>query len=146
MRVKASPSSRALLNTPMTGMLRVLSAATLAGKVCTTTKNAQWQKIIGPAFFNQPTDDAVVSKAVNEELPPLFDYLESQITGDWLVGSQFSIADISIGTQFVNLRLAGVSVDAARWPKLARYIARVHERPSFKKLIEEDRAALGQSA
>ena len=105
-----------------------------------------FQKIIGPAFFNQPTDDAVVSKAVNEELPPLFDYLESQITGDWLVGSQFSIADISIGTQFVNLRLAGVSVDAARWPKLARYIARVHERPSFKKLIEEDRAALGQSA
>jgi len=105
-----------------------------------------FQKIIGPAFFNQPTDDAVVSKAVNEELPPLFDYLESQITGDWLVGSQFSIADISIGTQFVNLRLAGVSVDAARWPKLVRYIARVHERPSFKKLIEEDRAALGQSA
>ena len=105
-----------------------------------------FQKIIGPAFFNQPTDDAVVSKAVNEELPPLFDYLESQITGDWLVGSQFSIADISIGTQFVNLRLAGVSIDAARWPKLARYIARVHERPSFKKLIEEDRAALGQSA
>ena len=105
-----------------------------------------FQKIIGPAFFNQPTDDAVVSKAVNEELPPLFDYLESQITGDWLVGSQFSIADIGIGTHFVNLRLAGVSVDTGRWPKLARYIARVHERPSFKKLIEEDRAALGQTA
>ena len=114
--------------------------------VAVTGPKIFFQKIIGPAFFNQPTDDAVVSKAVNEELPPLFDYLESQITGDWLVGSQFSIADISIGTQFVNLRLAGVSVDAARWPKLARYIARVHERPSFKKLIEEDRAALGQSA
>ena len=105
-----------------------------------------FQKIVGPRFFNQPTDDAVVSKAVSEELPPFLDYLESQLTGDWLAGSQFSIADISIGTQFVNLRLAGVSVDTARWPKLARYIARVHERSSFKTLIEEDRAALGLSA
>lgn len=105
-----------------------------------------FQKIVGPRFFNQPTDDAVVSKAISEELPPLLDYLESQLTGDWLAGSQFSIADIGIGTQFVNLRLAGVSIDATKWPKLARYIARVHERPSFKALIEEDRAALGLSA
>ena len=105
-----------------------------------------FQKIVGPRFFNQPTDEAVVSKAVSEELPPFLDYLESQLTGDWLAGSQFSIADISVGTQFVNLRLAGVSVDTARWPKLARYLARVHERPSFKPLIEEDRVALGLSA
>jgi glutathione S-transferase len=102
-----------------------------------------FQKIVGPRFFNQPTDEAVVSKAVNEELPPLLDYLESQLTSDWLVGSKFSIADIAIGTQFVNLRLAGVSVDTVRWPKLSRYLARVHERPSFKKLIDEDRVALG---
>ena len=44
------------------------------------------------------------------------------------------------------MRLAGVSVDTARWPKLSRYVARVHERPSFKKFIEEDRAALGLTA
>ena len=96
--------------------------------------------------MNQPTDEAAVTKAINEDLPPLFDYLESQLTGDWLAGSQFSIADVAVGTQFVNMRLAGVSVDTARWPKLSRYVARVHERPSFKKLIEEDRAALGLTA
>ncbi len=100
-------------------------------------------RIVGPRFFNQPADEAAIGKAITEELPPLFDYLESQISGDWLVGNQFSIADIGVGTPFVNMRLAGVSVDTARWPKLARYVARVHERPSFKTLIDEDRAALG---
>ncbi len=114
--------------------------------VAVTGAKIFFPRVVGPAFFNQPTDEAAVSKAINEDLPPLLDYLESQLTGDWLVGSQFSIADIGIGTHFVNARLAGVSIDTARWPKLARYVARVHERPSFKKLIEEDRAALGQTA
>jgi glutathione S-transferase len=105
--------------------------------------NVFFQRIVGPRFFNQPTDESVVSKALTEQLPPLFDYLESQLSGDWLVGSQFSIADIAVGSVIVNLRLAGASIDAARWPKLARHAARVHERPSFAKLIEEDRGALG---
>src|SRR5215469_17593254 len=49
-----------------------------------------FQKIAGPAIFKQPTDEAIINRAVNEELPPLFDYLESQLgKGDWLVGYQF---------------------------------------------------------
>ncbi len=100
-------------------------------------------RVVGPRFFNQPTDEAAVSKAIAEDLPPLFDYLESQLTGDWLAGGQFSVADASVGSMFVNLRLAGVTLDAGRWPKLARYVARVHERPSFRALIDEDRGALG---
>ena len=107
--------------------------------------NVFFQRIVGPRFFNQPTDEAVVAKALAEQIPPLLDYLEGQLTGDWLVGSQFSIADIGVGSPFVNLRLAGESVDAKRWPKLARYVARVHERPSFAQLIGEERGALGLS-
>ena len=101
-----------------------------------------FQKIVGPRFFNQPTDEAVVAKAVAEELPPLFDYIEGQLgSGDALVGGRFSIADIGIATQFVNLRHAGFGVDTKRWPKLARYVAAVHARPSFKALIDEEAAA-----
>ncbi len=103
-------------------------------------------RIVGPRFFNQPPDEAAIAKAIAEDLPPLFDYLESQVTGDWIAGNAFSIGDVAIGTAIANLRIAGVSIDAARWPKLARYVARVHERPSFAKLIAEDRAALGLEA
>lgn len=106
-----------------------------------------FQKVVGPMFFNQPTDEAVVKKAVDEELPPMFDYLEGQLTNDTaIVGKRFSIGDIGIGTQFVNLRHAGFGVDAKRWPKLARYIAAVHARPSFKALIDEEAPAFAKSA
>ena len=100
-------------------------------------------RVVAPRFFNQPADEAAIGKAIAEELPPIYDYLESQLTGDWLAGGMFSVGDVSVGSQFVNMRLAGVTLDAAKWPKLARYVARVHERPSYKTLIEEDRAALG---
>ena len=100
-------------------------------------------RVVAPRFFNQPADEAAVQKAIDEELPPLFDYLESQVTGDWIAGGQFSVGDIAIGSVFVNLRLAGVTPDAARWPKVARYVARIHERPTVAALIAEDRAALG---
>jgi glutathione S-transferase len=103
-----------------------------------------FQKIAAPAFFKQPTDEAIVTKAINEELPPLLDYLESQLgTGDWLVGRSFSIADIGVGTQFAQGRLCGVSPDAKRWSKLAAYVDRVLERPSFADAIAKGKAMLG---
>ena len=100
-----------------------------------------FQKVVAPRFFNQPTDEAVVKKALEEELPPMFDYLESQLApgATTLVGKQFTIGDIGIGSQFVNFFHCGCGVDPKRWPKLAAYLAAVHERPSFRDLIAEER-------
>lgn len=104
------------------------------------------QKVINPAFFKRPTDEEMVNKAVNEELPPLFNYLEGQLKGDYFVGSAFSIADISVGAQLVNFYHAGFKIDAAKWPKLAKWNERIRTRPSFKQLIEEEAAAFGTVA
>jgi glutathione S-transferase len=102
-----------------------------------------FKKIVAPVFFNQPANDAEIQKAVDEELPPLFDYLEGELGGPYIVGKELSIGDIGLATQFVNLRLAGFGVDPGRWPKLARYVAALHERPSFKPLIAEEKASFG---
>jgi len=40
----------------------------------------------------------------------------------------------------VNLKHAGVGVDAKRWPKLAAFVQRMHARPSFAPLIAEETA------
>jgi glutathione S-transferase len=104
------------------------------------------QRVVMPLFFKQQGNEEEAKKTIAEELPPMFDYLETQITdGSPLVGNQLSIGDIGIATQFVNLRHAGVGVDAQRWPKLAKYIAAMHQRPSFKALIEEESNALAKA-
>jgi glutathione S-transferase len=106
-----------------------------------------FQRVVGPRFMGQTTDEEMVQKAVNEELPPLLDYLEGQLDGrEAIAGSRFSVGDVSLGSQFVNLRYAGVDVDAGRWPKLRRYVDAVHARPSFRSAMEEDRKAFGFGA
>lgn len=98
-------------------------------------------RVIGPRFFKQAPDEAAIKKVLDEEVPPLFDYLEKEI-GDkqFLVGNRFSIADIGIATIFVNFQFAGCKVDANRWPKLAAYVERIHNRPSFKAVIDKEKA------
>lgn len=69
-----------------------------------------------------------------------FDYLEKEIDHKkFLVGSRFTIADIGIATVFVNFQLAGCSIDANRWPKLAAYVGGIHNRPSFKEVIDKEK-------
>jgi glutathione S-transferase len=98
-----------------------------------------FQRVVAPKFLNQKCDEAVVQKAVDEELPPYFDYLEREVgDGGVVAGTRFSIGDIGLVTHFVNLKFAGFGVDAKRWPRLARYVDHVMARPSFKKFIDEE--------
>lgn len=101
-------------------------------------------RIVGKRFMGKEPDETAIQKAIDEELPPRFDYLESQLgSGPYLVGDRFTIADVAVTSMFANLQHAGVRVDAARWPKLAKYVATHLTRPSFAALIQEEQAFLG---
>jgi glutathione S-transferase len=102
-----------------------------------------FEKFVAPRFFNRPTNQETVDKAIAEEVPPILAYLESQLTGDYLAGNHLTVGDIAVCSQFVNLFHAGVKIDTQKFPKLARYVARVHERPSFKACIAEEKAQFG---
>jgi len=97
-----------------------------------------FERVVKKIMRREP-DEGVCQTTLKEKLPPLFDYLEKEI-GDreFLVGGQFSIADISVGTMFVNFAHCGETVDAARWPRLAAYVKRLHARSSFRALVDEE--------
>jgi glutathione S-transferase len=100
--------------------------------------------VVAPRFLGKEPDKAGADKAVAEDLPPLFDYLEGELgNAPMIVGTHFSIGDIGLATHFVNFKFAGYKVDAARWPRLAKYIDGVHARPSFAKIIKEERDMFG---
>jgi glutathione S-transferase len=92
-------------------------------------------------LMKQEPDEARVQEHLTEKIPPVLDYLEKEL-GDreWIVGARFSVADIAVASPFVNFALAGEEVDAARWPQLCAYLDRIHGRPSFKEVIEREKA------
>jgi glutathione S-transferase len=101
------------------------------------------QRFVQQVLFKQESDEAVVERQLTLMIPPVFDYLEGEVSEEgWIVGDAFSIADIAIGTAIVQLRHGGESVDAARWPRLAAYAERVLGRQSFAALIAEEEAAI----
>jgi glutathione S-transferase len=100
-----------------------------------------FQRFVRPNFFKQEPDEDLVKKSLEETLPPILDYLEAELGDrDVLVGSHFSIADIAVASPIVNMKHGKETIDASRWPNLAAYVERVHARPSFKGLIEEEMA------
>ncbi len=101
------------------------------------------RKIVAP-LRGKPVDEAAIQHTLEQELPPVFDYLETQVgTGELLVGARYSIADIAVATHFVNFRHAGFDVDTRRWPRLRAWVDRHLDRPIFRELAAEDRRVLG---
>ncbi len=108
-------------------------------KLTETTGPVFFNRVVKKRIFKQEPDEEVIRQKLGE-VGPLFDYLEGELgDSEYLVGNRFSVADIAVGSAFVNFMHAGEKPDAGRWPKLAAYVERVHSRPSFKALIEEDR-------
>jgi glutathione S-transferase len=101
------------------------------------------QRVVNPKFMGKEADEAAIQKMIDEVQPDVFAYLEGEL-GDrqYLVGNQLTIADIATASPFVNMQHGGETIDAARYPTLAAYVERIHARPSFKALIEEEKAMI----
>lgn len=96
-------------------------------------------------MLRQEPDESVCRKTLSERLPPIFDYIERELGGaEYLVGKAFSIADIAVASMFCNFEHAGEKPDAARWPGLSDYVARILARPSFQQTMEKERAVVAK--
>jgi glutathione S-transferase len=69
-------------------------------------------RIVEKEFMGKEPDEAAIQKVIDEQLPPRFDYLESQLgNGPYLVGKQLTIGDVAVASMFVTLFHAGEGVD-----------------------------------
>jgi glutathione S-transferase len=89
---------------------------------------------IRPAVWREKGDKEKVARVITEDVPGVFDYLESQAPADGFFFGAMSIADVSVVAVLRNFQLVRFSVDAARWPKLAALLERVQATPVFQKL------------
>jgi glutathione S-transferase len=104
------------------------------------THGLVFQKMIRPKILNQVTDDAVIAAILETALPKTFNYLERSMTGTFLVGDRFGIADIAVMSNLINFHYMGFAIDGGHWPRLQRYFARMLERPSIRTALGKEAA------
>lgn len=99
-----------------------------------------FQKLICPAMLGKPSDEAIINRTLNEDLPPILAYLESQLpSAGFVFADGMGLVDFTIGSFFLNAQYCGYSVDAGCYPKLAAYLERLLTHALFEKRKLEDK-------
>ena len=93
----------------------------------------------------ESADETQVQHTLQNRLPPLFDYLEKELGEQpWFLGKQFSLADIAVGCQLINLAHAGELIDEYRWPGLSSLLSRLTARSSVSSLLPGEHAMVAK--
>lgn len=113
-----------------------------AGRVAELATGIFFQRVMRPLAFKQDPDEELIEKIIDKDLPPLQDYLESEIPDEGFIFGEFMMADLSIVSPFINAGYAGYEVEVSRWPALSGLITRVKEVPQVKAVLEKEAKAL----
>lgn len=90
-------------------------------------------------------DEVAVKGAMQEKLPEHFDYLEKCLgANDFFVDNRFSLADIAIASQLVNMRHGGEELDSQRWPALAAHFLRIASRPTLAAILQGEQQIIAK--
>ncbi len=92
------------------------------------------QRVIRRGVWGEPTDEAIVRKALEEDIPRELDYLEGELPAEGFWFGALGTADLAVAAPFRNAALARFAIDAARWPKSAAYVARVLDHDALARL------------
>jgi len=104
-----------------------------------------FNRFVSPRFMGREGDLAAADAAEAKELPPILDYLETQIPASgFLVEDRLTLADIAVASPFQNLRIIGVAIDPARYPKTTAFVAAILGRPSYAGWVAQELAMSGR--
>jgi glutathione S-transferase len=93
------------------------------------------ERVIKRFRMAQEPDEAIVTRAQDIEMPLVLEYLETEFSNasPFLYGS-LGLADIAVASFIRNANIAGVTIDAARWPAMHNVVTHAFEHPAFKAL------------
>lgn len=98
--------------------------------------------VLAPYFFKRESNLEEIELAKNKEVPDIFDYLETELKSDYLVGDQFGHADLCVGAMLTVLQYCDLQCNPKQWPKTAAYIDRVVDSELFSLVTADEKEML----
>lgn len=104
----------------------------------------QFGRLVGPRFLGLPADEAAALEG-EAELPRVLHYIESIAPPEgWLLGSTFTLADVSVATALRSAEFMGCLGDTATRPLTTAWFDRVRGRPSWQDVAAREAALIGR--
>ena len=94
---------------------------------------AEVHKSFVPLFWNGTDEEKDKAKKLLRER---FDFIESRLEKDYLLGDEFTVADAYLYTVFCWLEKQKIPTD--RWPRLEAFRRRMEERPAVQRALREE--------
>lgn len=102
-----------------------------------------FHRFMVPNVFKRAVDEEAVDAIITQKLPPLLDYLEGQVPADGFIFGDLTVADLALGSPFVNAGYAQYTIDPATWPKMSGLVERVKAHSAVAPLLKVEAAAFG---
>jgi glutathione S-transferase len=100
-----------------------------------------FNRFVAPKLLGRAGDLAAADEAERVEFPKLADYLEQTVpAAGYLVEDRFTLADIAVASPFATLAHARCQLNPTTHPKAFGYVESILARPSFAKLLEQERS------
>jgi len=94
-----------------------------------------FEYIVRPLRLGESPDEERAQHALTEALPPILELLDGRLAGNdgnWMLGDEFTYADIALAGHLSSLLLIEHPIDAERWPSLATWFQQIQQRPAFQ--------------
>ncbi len=101
--------------------------------------------VVAPAIFGAPRDLDAFKRHLETEVVEVLDYLENITPAKGFLCGPFGLADISVAVMFKGMEYCRWTPDAARWPRVVAWLARVRAQPAMT-LTSEWSDALAKTA
>jgi len=94
-----------------------------------------YQKIVRPAVWGEPADEARIEATLSQGIPAALDYLETELPAEGFLFRDIGAADISLASFFRNGAYSGFEPDGRRWPRTAAFVERTLAHPCIATLL-----------
>mmetsp|Transcript_20171 Transcript_20171/g.64182 ORF Transcript_20171/g.64182 Transcript_20171/m.64182 type:complete len:242 (-) Transcript_20171:21-746(-) len=90
-------------------------------------------------FANSTMGNAIfIDDRREKQMPPIMDALDQYVGGrDFLVGNEFSAADVAVGSYLLYVPLFFPDIDLGRWPRAKAYLDGLAGRPAYQATLGE---------
>ncbi len=101
--------------------------------------NIFMERLTRPYQRKIPADESIVENSIKNLVPPVFNYIESQLPAEGFIFGQLGMADIAVATAIINATYADFKVDAASWPKVAAHLELVMTHPVVIEVLKAEK-------